>query len=60
MEPATIWTDGNGEWSSPGVAELADASGNLLVDASSNDLADSGKVFTPYAATVWTVNDGDA
>ena len=54
--PATVWapTDGNSEASVPGVAEIVDASGLLLVDSSANIIADSGNAFTIIPVTVWT------
>lgn len=53
QEPATQWSGTTGEYSSTGVADIADPSANLLVDPSGNNIVDTGETFTQKPATVW-------
>jgi hypothetical protein len=55
--PATVWSGKGGEFATSGPFLLVDASGLLLADASGDELTDSGIVFVPTPATVWTRND---
>lgn len=59
-EAATIWspTSGEGEFTSGSSLDIVDSTGNLLVDSSTNNVADSGNIFNPVSATVWATNDG--
>ncbi len=57
-EPADVWTNKTGEYTSSGPFLLADASGKLLADASNSNLIDSGIIVVPLPPTVWLANDG--
>lgn len=59
-EPVTIWkpTDGQGEYSTTGVLDIVDPSGNFLVDPSANNIVDTGQTFTQTPSTIWTTADG--
>lgn len=57
--PVTEWrpTIGNDEFGSDGVSDIADPSGNLLVDTAGNQVVDTGVTDTALAATEWIEDD---
>lgn len=57
--PVSIWrpTDGNSEFSSEGISDIVDASGDSLVDPSGDQIVDTGVVETNIQATDWEEND---
>lgn len=60
MEQVTVWqpTTGNGEFTLGGVFNIADPSGNLLVDPSGTQIVDTGVIFSQIPDTIWTENNG--
>lgn len=58
--PSTVWLPklGQGEFNGQSSFDIADASGNLLTDSSSNNVIDGTTIFTGITADVWTQNNG--
>lgn len=58
MPPATVYRPGSeGEMSTPGVSELKDTTGLLIIDTTGLIIVDTGTLFTPIPATIYTTND---
>lgn len=59
-EAATIWypNSGEGEFNGSSPFDIADSTGNLLVDSTANNVTDDSSIYTPVAATTWAENDG--
>jgi hypothetical protein len=51
--PTTNWRGTQGEYSSSGASNIADPSGNLLVDPAGYFITDTGELFTLEPATGW-------
>lgn len=59
-EAATIWypTSGEGEFNGQSPLDIADKTGLLLIDSSSNNVTDDSTIYTAVTTDVWTSNDG--
>lgn len=58
--PLTVWLpkSGQGEYTSQAQFDIADSSGNLLVDSSTNNVTDGTTIFTPVTTDIWSTNNG--
>lgn len=58
--PATTWVGSQEQEYNAGTPfDIADASGNQLVDGSANHVTDNGVVETLLPTTTWTENDSE-